>query len=374
MTITRATPKKTRTIDFGRGRLFPESPSSERNSGLIALRTKTLATTRPIHVAISGAAGRVAYALFFRIANGGLFGKEQPIALSLLDLPERLNLLEAHAMELRDCAFPLLHDLRFGSDSVQMFREADWVILLGGKRFSSGWQSRVDLLLQNAPIMIGHAWAINRASPAARVLVVASPCNTNCLVAMSHAQDVPKEHWFALNQLIRSRAIAMVADKARVPVTQVTRLTVWGNNSENAYVDLQNARIGERPAVQVIGDPNWSHEVFDQALDDQFRAIDQSTGETPAGSTAHAILTTIRAITTPTPFGRWFGAGVDSDGNYYEVPHGLVFGFPLSTADGKTWSIPREHYLDDQARERIARNVAELELEAVAVSNLMGEA
>ena len=330
-------------------------------------------TSRPIHVAISGAAGRVAYALLFRIANGGLFGKEQPIALSLLDLPERLNLLEGRAAELRECAFPLLHGLRFGSDQVQMFREADWVILLGGKPFSSGSQSLIDLLHQNAPIMIGHARAINRASPAARVLVVASPCNTNCLVAMSHAQDVPREHWFALNQVIRSRAIAMVADKARVPVTQVTRLTVWGNNSENAYVDLQNARIGECPAVQVIGDPKWSHEVFDRALADQFREIVRRTGETPAGSTAHAILATIRAITTPTPFEHWFGAGVASDGTYYEVPRGLVFGFPLLTADGKTWTIPRGHYLDAQARERIARNVAELELEALAVSHLLGK-
>jgi malate dehydrogenase len=373
MTITTTAPKKTRTIDAGRGRFFPGSPSPGRNPGLMTLRTKTLDTSRPIHVAISGAAGPVGYALLFRIANGGLFGKEQPITLSLLELPERLNLLEAHAMELRDCAFPLLHGLRFGSDPVQMFREADWVILLGGKPFSSGSQSRLDLLRQNAPTMIDHARAINRASPTARVLVVATPCNTNCLIAMSHAQDVPREHWFALNQVIRSRAIAMVADKVRVPVTQVTRLTVWGNNGENAYVDLQNARIGERPAVQVIGDPNWSHEVFDRALADQFREIVRRTGETPAGSTAHAILATIRAITTPTPFEHWFGAGVASDGSYYEVPRGLVFGFPLLTADGKTWTIPREHYLDAQARERIAQNVAELELEALAVLHLLGK-
>ena len=200
----------------------------------------TLATNRLINVAISGAAGRVAYALLFRIANGGLFGKEQPIGLSLLDLPDRLDLLGAHALELRQCAFPLLQGLRFGSDPVEMFREADWVILLGGKPHTSSSQSRVDLLRQNAPIMIDHARAINRASPKACVLVVATPCNTNCLVAMSHAQDIPREHWFALNQVIRSRAIAMVAEKAGVPVNQVSRLTVWGNNSESAYVDLQN--------------------------------------------------------------------------------------------------------------------------------------
>ncbi len=219
--------------------------------------------------------------------------------------------------------------------------------------------------------MIDHARAINRASPRARVLVVASPCNTNCLVAMSHAQDVPREHWFALNQVIRSRAIGLVASKAGVPVTQVTRLTVWGNNSESAYADVQNARIGDHTAVQVIGDPEWPHSVFDPAMAEQFRGIVRRTGETPAGSTAHAILATIRAINTPTPFEHWFGACVASDGTYYEVPQGLVFGFPLQTADGKTWTIPREHYLDAQARERIARNVAELELEAMAVSHLV---
>ncbi len=332
-----------------------------------------MAITRPIHVAISGAAGRVAYALFFRIANGGLFGRDQPVTLSLLDLPDRRNVLEAHAMELRDCAFPLLRELRFGTEPVKMFRDADWVVLLGGKRLDSNTQSRMDLLHQNAPVMIDHARAINQASPKARVLVVASPCNTNCLVGMTHAHDVPKEHWFALNQVIRSRAAALVAEKAGVHVAEVTRLTAWGNNSECAFVDLQNARIGEKPALQVIGDPKWVEEEFDRGLSFHFREVVRRTGETPAGSTAHAILTTIRAIITPTPFDHWFGAGVVSDGTYYEIPKGLVFGFPLQTTDGKRWSIPREHYLDPRARERIAENVAELELEAMAVSHLLGK-
>ena len=372
MTITTMAPKKTRILDSGGDSSHGRPPGTP--PCLITLRTKTLDTSRPIHVAISGAAGRVAYALLFRIANGGLFGKEQPITLSLLDLPDRLDRLEARSEELRDCAFPLLHALQFGPDPVQMFHDADWVILLGGKRLDADAQSHVELLHQNAPIMIDHARAINRASPRARILVVASPCNTNCLVAMSHAQDVPREHWFALNQVIRSRAIALVAHKARVPVTQVTRLTVWGNTSENAYVDLKNARIGDVPAVQAIGDPNWGRDVFDPALAKRFRGIVQRTGETPAGTTANAILSTIRAITTPTPFEHWFAACVASDGSYYEVPEGLVFGFPLATSDGKTWTIPRGHYLDAQARERIAKNVAELELEAMAVSHLVRKA
>ena len=221
--------------------------------------------------------------------------------------------------------------------------------------------------------MIDHGRAINRASPSARVLVVSSPCNTNCLIALSHAQDVPREHWFALNQVIRSRAIGLVAEKARVPITQVTRLTVWGNNSETAYVDLHNGRIGEQPLQQVIDDPHWQRTVFEPALVRRFSEVVHLSGETPAGSTAQAIMTTIRAITSPTPFEHYFGASVLSDGSYYEVPRGLVFGFPLQTGDGTSWTISKGHYLDAYVRERIVQNVAELELEASSVSHLLGK-
>ena len=326
----------------------------------------------PIRIAISGAAGSIGYALLFRIANGGLFGHDYPVFLSLLDLPDALPRLEARAMELSDCAFPLLAGLRIGTDPVRAFQNADWIILMAGRPFYPEPRHRLDLLRENAPIMVDHGRAINRAAPSARVLVVTSPRNTNCLIAMSHAQDVPREHWFALNQVIRSRATAMVAEKAGVPVTQVTRLTVWGNNSELAYVDLHNARIGNHPALQVIHDPHWCRDVLEPTVAGRFRQILQLTGETPAGSTAQAIICTIRAITTPTPFEHWFGAGVLSDGSY-GVPRGLVFGYPLLTADGKTWTIPKGHYLDDHARERIRQNIAELELEASSVSHLLGK-
>jgi malate dehydrogenase len=332
-----------------------------------------MATTGPIRIAISGAAGRIGYSLIFRIANGGLFGHEQSVELSLLDLPETHPRLEARAMELKDCAFPLLAGVRIAPDPVQAFEGADWVILLGGKPFRPQTQSRFDLLRDNAPIMVAHGRAINRAAPRARVLVVASPCNTNCLLAMSHAQDVPKEHWFALNQVFRMRAIALVAERAGVPVTQVTRLTVWGNNSEAVYVDLWNARIGNQPALQVIDDPAWTRDVLEPAISERAGEIIRLTGGSPAGSAAQAILTSIRAITAPTPFEHWFGAGVLSDGSY-GVPRGLVFGFPLLTADGKSWTIAQGHYLDEHARERIAQNIAELELEASSVSHLLGKA
>jgi malate dehydrogenase len=330
-------------------------------------------TTGSVRIAISGAAGRTGYALIFRIVNGGLFGREQEVEISLQDLPEAQPKLEAMAMELRDCAFPLLAGVRISPEPERAFEGADWVILLGGRPPRSQSQSRLDLLQENAPIMVAHGRAINRAAPTARVLVVASPCNTNCLLAMSHAQDVPKDHWFALNQVFRMRAIAMVAEKAGVPVTQVTRLTVWGNNSENVFVDLRNARIRNQPALEVIRDTAWTREVLEPAIADRAREIIRLTGGSPAGSAAQAILTTIRAITAPTPFEHWFGAGVLSDGSY-GVPRGLVFGFPLSTADGKTWSISQGHYLDELAHHRIARNVAELELEASSVSHLLGKA
>ena len=202
---------------------------------------------------------------------------------------------------------------------------------------------------------------------------MASPCNTNCLLAMSHAQDVPKEHWFALNQVFRMRAIAMVAEKAGVPVTQVTRLTVWGNNSEAVFVDLRNARIGNQPALEVIHDPAWTREVLEPAIAERAREIIRLTGGSPAGSAAQAILTTIRAITDAHALRALVRRGVLSDGSY-GVPRGLVFGFPLVTADGKSWSIAQGLYLDEHAHKRIAQNVAELELEASSVSHLLGKA
>ena len=231
-------------------------------------------TTAPIRVAISGAAGRIAYALMFRIANGGLFGHEHDVSLSLLDLPES----DGAARSMRHGAqqtvrFPLLRDVRIGTDPAQVFQGADWVILLGGKPFQPEFTTRLDLLKENAPIMVEHGRAINEASPRPRVLVVASPCNTNCLVAMSQAMNVPTEHWFALNQVFRQRAIAMVAEKAGVPVTQVTRLTVWGNNSETAFVDLRNARIGNQPALQVIHDEAWCKGTLEPSVAERARDI-----------------------------------------------------------------------------------------------------
>jgi malate dehydrogenase len=324
----------------------------------------------PIRIAVSGAAGRIAYSLVFRIAGGSLFGRDQPVALSLLELPEGFRGLQALEMELKDCAFPRLVDLKIGVDPCRAFERADWIILLGGKPFRSEVTDRLDLLRENAPGMIDHGRAINQVAPQARILVVAHPCNTTCLIAAAQAPNVKPENWFALNHVIRSRAVAMIAEKTGVPAAKISRLIVWGNNSPGAYIGLQTARVGARDAIDAVDDPAWLNGVLRPALAIRESQIFKLNKTTPAGSVAQSILDTIRAITTPAGPDGWFGAGVVSDGSY-GVPRGLVFGFPLVTRDGSSWSIVDGIPLEGAAREEIARNVAELELEASTVSHLL---
>jgi malate dehydrogenase len=330
-----------------------------------------MADLPPIRVAVSGAAGRIAYSLVFRIANGGMFGPQQPVSLRLLDVPEAADPLRACEMELRDCASPLLAELSSTTDPRRAFEGADWIILLGGKPFSPERRNRLDLLRENAPIMVEHGRAINQVAPTARILVVTNPSNTNCMVARSQATGVPQEHWFALTHVTRMRAVGLIADKVGVPPSQVTRMAVWGNNSESAFIDLHPALIGDRPALEVLNDREWVEHLLGPTIVKRPDEIYRLRGTMPAGSIAQAILGTVRSIVTPTPYGRFFTAGVVSEGSY-EVPRGLVFGFPLITADGKTWSIVPNLYLDETARQRIAANVAEIQHEATAVNDLLG--
>jgi malate dehydrogenase len=325
---------------------------------------------RPMSIAVSGATGRIGYALVFRIASGAMFGPNQPVALSLLDIPEAEPILEATTMELEDSAFPLLTAIRHGTEPAHAFAGADWIILIGSRPLAAVL-SRSELLRTNGPILLDHGRAINEAAPSARVLVFANPCNTNCLIAQSVARDVPPEHWFAMMRLDQSRAQAMLAAKARVPIDHVTRVTAWGNHSDKVFADCHNAFIDERPAEDVIRDPAWVRNVFEAEVAGRRRKFFDKRRATPAGAAAQAIVATIRSITTPTPVQLRFSAAVLSDGSY-GVPQGLVFGFPLRTEDGKTWSIVQNLYLDDHAQLRLAENVAELEYEASVVTDLLG--
>lgn len=326
--------------------------------------------TEPIRIAISGAGGQIGYALVFRIAAGGLFGADQPITLALLEANERHDLVESIRMELTDCAFPLLKEVKIGTDPFEVFAGADWVVLLGGKPWQSPGQQRLDLLRENGPIYVEQGRAINEACPNARILVVANPCNTNAMIARMHAPDVPAEHWFAMNRLDRMRATALIAETAGVPLNQVSRMTIWGNHSEKVFPDFHNAYVGNRPAREVITDPGWPRQVLEPFVARRSLEVIRLRGASPSGSAAQAILGTIRAITTPTPFERRFGAAVVSDGSY-GVPRGLIFGFPLRTEDGVSWEIVEGLYLDNYAQGRIAQNVEELEREAAIVTDLL---
>jgi malate dehydrogenase len=324
----------------------------------------------PIRIAVTGAAGQICYSLLFRVAAGTMFGPEQPLELSLLESPEALPRLEAVQTELFDCAFPLLAGLRATSDAHEAFARADWVILIGSVPYQAG-RSRSELLLANAPIFLNQGRAINEAAPNARVLVVANPCNTNCEIAMSVARDVPPEHWFAMTRLDQNRARALIADKAGVTSEQVTRVVAWGNHSPAVYPDFHNAYIDDKPAPEVIRDPQWVRETFEPTVRNRGPQIVSMRGASPAGSAAQAIIGTVRSLVAPTPLELRFSAAVVSDGSY-GVPRGLVFGFPLRTEDGKTWSIVQGLYHDDHGVERIAQNVAELEHESSIVTHLLG--
>ena len=231
--------------------------------------------------------------------------------------------------------------------------------------------SRSEVLRANAPIFQLQGEAVNEAAPTARILIVANPCNTNCLIAQSVARDVPVEHWFAMTRLDQSRSRSMLAEKAGVPVDHVTRMTVWGNHSVSVFPDFHNAFIGTRPAPEVITDMGWVRDVFEPTVARRGLHLFQARGASPAGSAAQAIIASVRSITTPTPYMNRFSAAVVSDGSY-RVPRGLFFSFPLRTEDGKTWSIVQGLYLDGHAQERIAANVTELENEAAAVNSLLG--
>lgn len=320
----------------------------------------------PIRIAVSGAAGRIGYSLVFRIASGAMFGPEQPIDLSLLEASGRMNCLKGVGLEIHDCAFPLLKRLVLTDQPKEGFGQADWVIMLGGEPSMSARIDRRQLLSINSPIYAEHGAAINDVCPNARILVVAEPCNTNCLVAMRHAPNVPQSHWHALNRVDRMRATALIAEKAGVPVTHVNRVIVWGNRSETIFVDFRNSFIGDRPSYEVITDADWVRNVLEPTVQRRSREIQELRDSTPAATTVQAILGTIRSLTTRTPLNRRFGAGVVSNGAY-NIRRGLIFGLPLRSDDGQSWQIVDNLYIDEYAERRLAENVQELDEEAAVL-------
>jgi malate dehydrogenase len=327
--------------------------------------------TVPIRVAVTGAGGQIGYALIFRIAAGGMFGYEQPVELRLLEITPALPALRGTLMELEDCAFPLLGDMVATDKAPEAFEGADWVILVGGLPRKEG-MSRADLIRANGPIFTGQGKAINAvAGPDVRVLTVANPCNTNALIARSHAPKIPAERWFAMTRLDQNRAASQLAKKAGRPIGQVTRMTIWGNHSDTQYPDFKNARIGGQPAPTVINDPAWFTETYIPTVVKRGAAVIKARGASSAASAAKAAIDSVRSIVLPTPQDDWFSAGVVSDGSY-GIPAGLIYSFPLVTKDGRTWSIVRDLPIDDDARKRLDASAVELQAERDAVKDLLG--
>jgi malate dehydrogenase len=327
---------------------------------------------KPIRVAITGAGGQIGYAILFRIAAGNVFGPDQPVSLGLLEITPALPALNGTLMELEDCAFPLVGDVKATDKAEEAFGDADWVVLVGGLPRKEG-MTRGDLIRANGPIFTGQGKAINAAAGKdVRILTVANPCNTNCLIARSHAPRVPADRWFAMTRLDQNRAAAQLAKKAGVPVGQVTRMTIWGNHSDTQYPDYKNALIGGKPAPQVIPDAAWLADTFVPTVAKRGAAVIKARGASSAASAANAAIDSLRSASAPTAGGDCFSAGVVSDGKSYGIPSGMIYSFPLTTADGKSWAIVDGLTLDGDARKRLDASAAELQGERDAVKDLLG--
>jgi len=313
----------------------------------------------PIRVAVTGAAGQIGYSLLFRIASGAVFGSDQPVALNLIEIEPGMKALEGVCMELDDCAFPLLKDIRPTCDLNKGFEGANWSLLVGSVPRKAGME-RGDLLGINGKIFTGQGKAIQaNAASDARVLVVGNPCNTNCLIAMNNAPDVPRDRWFAMTRLDENRAAAQLAAKAGVQVSEVSNVTIWGNHSATQY-----------PAAHdVIADESWAQNDFIPTVQQRGAAIIQARGASSAASAANAAIDTVRSLTTPTLEGNWNSVCVASDGSY-GTTEGLITSFPIRS-DGENWEIVQNVAINDFARGKIDASVNELDEERTLVSDLL---
>jgi malate dehydrogenase len=323
----------------------------------------------PIKVAVTGAAGQIGYSLLFRIASGAMFGPDQPVHLSLIEIAPALGALEGVVMELQDCAFPLLKGITPTADLDEGFRGVHWALLVGSIPRKAGME-RGDLLGINGKIFIGQGKAIEKnAASDVRVLVVGNPCNTNCLIAMNNAKSIPSDRWFAMTRLDENRAKAQLAQKAGVDVTDVTNMTIWGNHSSTQYPDFYNAKIKGENADKAINDDGWLKETFIPAVQQRGAAIIKARGSSSAASAANAVVDTVRSLTTDTKLDDWHSVAICSDGSY-SVEKNLISSFPIR-ARGDQWEIVQDVSLNDFSRAKIDASINELKEEKSLVSELI---
>ncbi len=322
----------------------------------------------PVTVTVTGAAGQIGYALLFRIASGQMLGVDVPVRLSLLEIPQGVKAAEGVAMELDDCAFPLLTGIEISDNPTDGFKDANIALLVGARPRTKGME-RGDLLEANGGIFKPQGEAINAAAADdIRVLVVGNPANTNALIAASHAPDVPTDRFTAMTRLDHNRALTQLAKKARVPITDVTHLTIWGNHSATQYPDIFNARINGQSAAAVIDDEVWLAGDFIPTVAKRGAAILEARGLSSAASAANAAIDHVNSWVNGTPEGDWTSAAVVSDGSY-GVPEGIISSFPCVSRNG-VWEIVQGLEINDFSRARIDASVAELVEEREAVRGL----
>ncbi len=323
---------------------------------------------KPIRIAVTGAAGNIGYALLFRIASGAMFGPNQPVALNLIEIPPALEALKGVVMELDDCAFPLLKEVVATTDLADGFKDVNWALLVGSVPRKEGME-RADLLDINGKVFTGQGEAISaNAADDVRVLVVGNPCNTNCLIAMNNAKNIPSDRFFAMTMLDENRAKTQLAQKAGVGVTAVTNMSIWGNHSATQYPDFYSAKINGQSAAEVIGDESWLKDNFIPTVQKRGAAIIKARGSSSAASAANGIVDSVRALSTPTAEGETFSMCLRSDGSY-GTPEGLIISFPCRS-DGKQISIVKDIELNAFSREKFEASVQELAEERDAVKHL----
>jgi malate dehydrogenase len=326
-------------------------------------------TANPIRVAVTGAAGQIGYSLLFRIASGAMFGPNQPVILHLIEIEPALPALNGVEMELDDCAFPLLKGIVPTANLDEGFRSVNWALLVGSVPRKQGME-RKDLLGINGKIFIGQGQAIQKnAASDVRIHVVGNPCNTNCLIAMNNAKDLPSDRWFAMTRLDENRAKSQIAKKAGVDITAVSNLAVWGNHSATQYPDFTHAKINGKPVTEVIHDEAWLKGDFISSVQQRGAAIIKARGFSSAASAANAVVDSVASIVTPTKAGDWHSVCLCSDGSY-GIEKGLISSFPIRS-NGSKLEIVQGLPVDAFSQGKIDATVAELKEEKSLVSELL---
>ena len=323
----------------------------------------------PVRVAITGAAGQIGYALLFRIASGEMLGKDQPVILQLLDLPQAQNAVKGVMMELEDCAFPLLAGMVASDDPSVAFKDTDYAILVGARPRSKGME-RKDLLEANGAIFTVQGKALNdNASRNVKVLVVGNPANTNAYIAMKSAPDLPAKNFTAMLRLDHNRALSQLAAKTGKDVAAIEKMAVWGNHSPTMYADYRFATIGGESVKSMINDEAWNRDVFLPTVGKRGAAIIEARGLSSAASAANAAIDHMRDWALGTN-GKWVTMGVPSNGEY-DIPAGVMFGYPVTCANGE-YTLVEGLSIDEFSRERINVTLNELEEERAGVAHLLG--